>query len=63
MIELLTTDEVAELFKVKENTIRAWVCREKFPKEVLFKLPGKTACMRFIRDKLEDWINGRLQTE
>ena len=58
MIELLTTDEVAELFKVQETTVRAWVCREKFPKEVLFKLPGKTACMRFIKAKLFECMPG-----
>ena len=38
MIELLTTEEVADLFEVQETTVRVWVCREKFPKEVMFKL-------------------------
>ena len=63
MLELLTAEDVAELFKVDKTTIRSWVHRKKFPDKVLFKIPGgKSTCIRFIKPKLEDWINGSLQT-
>lgn len=62
-IELLTAEEVSKIFKVDINTVRSWVSRDKFPKEVMFKLPGGSrTCMRFIKSRLEDWINGCLQT-
>lgn len=62
-MELLTANEVAEILKVKESTILTWVNRKQFPEEVMFKFGGKRGSRRFIKDKLEDWIYGCLQTK
>nr|DAH14850.1 MAG TPA: helix-turn-helix domain protein [Caudoviricetes sp.] len=63
MIELMTAEDVAKIFQVDKSTVRSWVSRNKFPEQVLFKMPGgKASCTRFIKPRLEDWINGCLQT-
>lgn len=62
MIELLTADEVGAIFKVPRSTIDTWVARKKIPESVMFKLEGKRSPRRFIRSKLEAWIDGSLQT-
>lgn len=62
-IELLTDIEMSEIFKVEKQTILTWVNRGKIPKNAIFKLPGtKRGTVRFIRSKIEDWINDSLQT-
>lgn len=62
-LELLTDTEVSELFKVEKETIITWVNRGKIPDKVMFKLPNtKKGTRRFIKSRLEDWINGCLQT-
>lgn len=62
-IELLTIEEVSKLFKVDANTISTWVHRNKIPEAVMFKIPGKRTARRFIKNRLEAWINGSLQTQ
>ena len=58
---LLDENEMAELFKVQPTTIRTWKNRKKIPSEVMFKLPDtKKGTVRFIKSKVEDWVNGRL---
>ncbi len=62
-IELLTDVEMSKIFKVEKQTIITWVNRGKIPKNAIFKLPGtKKGTIRFIKAKIEDWINGCLQT-
>ena len=60
-MELLTLDEMAEFFDVKVNTVKSWVQRKVIPREVIFKVGKKRGTVRFIKSKLEDWINGSLQ--
>jgi len=55
---LLNYEQMAELFSVNENTVRNWVSNKKIPSEAIFKLPGKRSSIRFIRSKIEKWING-----
>ena len=58
---LLDENEMAELFKVKPTTIRTWKHRKKIPSEVMFKLPDtEKGTVRFIKSRVEDWVNGRL---
>ena len=62
MGELLTDVELAEIFKVKKETIRSWKNRKQIPEEVMFKLPGtKKGTVRYIKEKVEMWIKGELQ--
>ena len=61
MIELMTEDDVSKFFKVEKSTIRTWINRNKFPDEVIFRLPGaKSGTRRFIKAKLEAWVSGTL---
>lgn len=60
-MELLTLDEMAEFFDVKVNTVKSWMQRKVIPGEVIFKVGKKRGTVRFIKSKLEDWINGSLQ--
>ena len=55
-MELLTFEEVADMFKVEENTIKSWIQRGQLPREVLWKLPGsKNGTTIIIKSKLEEW--------
>lgn len=64
ILELLTDEDLARFFKVEKATIITWVNRNKIPKEAIFKLPGtKKGTRRFIKSKIEEWINGCLQTQ
>jgi transposase len=63
-VELLTDEEMSKIFKVDKATIVTWVHRKKIPDEAIFKLPfTKKGTRRFIKSKIEDWINGGLQTQ
>ena len=63
-MELLTFEEVANIFKVDVDTIKCWVQRGQLPRYVLWKLPNsKRGTVRIIKSKLEEWQqNGCLQT-
>lgn len=59
---LLNEEDLAKVFKVQPSTIRTWKNRKQIPEEVIFKLPDtKKGTVRFIKSKVEDWVNGRLQ--
>lgn len=63
-VELLTDEEMSKIFKVDKATIVTWVHRKKIPDEAIFKLPfTKKGTRRFIKSKIEEWINGGLQTQ
>lgn len=63
-VELLTDEEMSRIFKVDKATIITWVHRKKIPDAAIFKLPcTKKGTRRFIKSKIEEWINGSLQTE
>lgn len=63
-VELLTDEEMSKIFKVDKATIVTWVHRKKIPNEAIFKLPlTKKGTRRFIKSKIEEWINGGLQTQ
>lgn len=63
-IELLTDEELSKIFKVDKATIITWVHRKKIPGQAIFKLPNsKKGTRRFIKSKIEEWINGGLQTQ
>lgn len=60
--ELLLNDEgLANVFSVSVNTVRSWKHRNQIPEQVIFKLPNtKKGTVRYIKSKVEDWINGSL---
>lgn len=59
---LLDENDMAKLFNVQPSTIRTWKRRKQIPQEVIFKLPGtEKGTVRFIKSKVEDWVNGKLQ--
>lgn len=60
-MELLTDEEVSKMMKVKLETVRTWVHRNVIPSQIIFKVPGSKGTRRFIKSRLEDWINGSLQ--
>ena len=65
MAELLTVEEVSDVFKVQPSTIQSWVTRGIIPEWVMFKVGEKKnrGTIRFIKNKLNDWIlNGDIQT-
>ena len=64
-MELLTFEEVADMFKVDPLTIRSWINRGQLPKWVLWKLPGaRNGTTRIIKEKLEEWKqDGCLQAQ
>ena len=55
---LLNYEQMAKLFSVSESTVRSWVIQNKIPDNAIFKMPGKKSVIRFIRSRVEDWING-----
>ena len=58
---LLDDTDLADVFGVAVSTIRSWKTRGQIPKEVVFKLPGtKKGTIRYIKSKVESWINGKL---
>lgn len=64
MIELMTTEDVANFFKVKRSTVDSWVNRKQLPESIMFKIVGKKSPRRFIKSRLEEWVlNGSLQEE
>lgn len=62
MEEMLLTDEdLAKIFQVEPSTVRSWRNRKKIPQEVMFKVSGgKKSTVRYIKTKVDDWINGCL---
>lgn len=62
MEDLVITElEFSRILKVKPNTIRTWVKRNKIPQEIIFKLPNtKKGTIRFIKEKAFNWIGGNL---
>lgn len=56
-MELLTYEDVAKMFGVKVNTIKSWLARKQIPKSVIFKIGAKKGTVRFVKSKLEQWIN------
>ena len=58
---LLTDEGLAGVFNVSVNTVRSWKHRNQIPEQVIFKLPNtKKGTVRYIKSKVEDWINGCL---
>ena len=54
---LITEQEFSQIMKVKPNTIRTWVRRNKIPKDIIFKLPDTTkGTTRFIKERVIKWI-------
>jgi excisionase family DNA binding protein len=53
MKALLTTEEVAELLRVKPRTVRSWVHLERIPVVRI----GRT--VRFKVDEIELWLKGQ----
>jgi excisionase family DNA binding protein len=51
MKPLLTTENVAELLKIKPQTIRLWACRKKIPSYKVF------GCLRFKAKDIDALIN------
>jgi excisionase family DNA binding protein len=49
-LDLLTTDEVAELLKVSSKTIRQWVYLRRIPN---LKMNG---LVRFVKKDIEAWL-------
>lgn len=63
-MELLTYEDVAEMFQVEVNTIKGWLNRKHMPKSVTIKIGKKKGTIRFVKSKLEEWINnGCLQAQ
>lgn len=52
---LLTIEEVAEIFKTKPSTIRSWIRRKDLPKNLIFKVGG---IVRVRKQLLEKFIAG-----
>lgn len=52
---LLTIEEVAEIFKTKSSTIRSWIRRKDLPQNLIFKLGG---IVRIRKQLLEKFIAG-----
>lgn len=58
-LQLLTIEEVGNLFNIKTSTIRTWIRRNVFPESCIVKLGGN---IRFREKYLEEWLNnGNLQ--
>lgn len=58
-LNLLTSDEVANILGIKKSTMRTWIKRGVFPSKCLIKLGGN---IRFREKFLEEWLNnGDLQ--
>ena len=56
---MITESEFSKIMKVKPDTIRTWVKRNKIPQDIIFKLPDtKRGTVRFIKDKVIKWITG-----
>ena len=60
-MELLTIEDMAKFFDVKVNTVKCWVQNKTIPKEAIFKIGKKRGTLRFIKSRVEDWINVSLQ--
>lgn len=61
---LLTSEQVAEIFQVHPETIKTWLSRGNLPKELTIKIGGGRGTRRFVRTKLEEFINnGSLPTQ
>lgn len=58
---LLDDNGLAEVFGVATSTVRSWKSRGQIPEQVIFKLPDtKKGTTRYIKERVNDWINGRL---
>lgn len=63
-MELLTYEDVADMFKVEVNTVKSWINRKQMPKSITIKIGSKKGTIRFVKSKLEEWIkNGCLQAQ
>lgn len=51
MQELLTTKDVSQILRVKEQTVRLWACRRKIPSYKVF------GALRFKVDDIEALVN------
>ena len=58
---LLDDTGLAEVFGVATSTVRSWKSRGQIPEKVIFKLQDtKRGTTRYIKERVDDWINGRL---
>jgi len=55
--DLMTSEEVAQLLRVKVTTVRRWYREGKLPGARLGK------AIRFRRDDVERWVNDRFGSE
>ena len=59
---LMNLNDVAEMFKVSIHTVKSWLSNNKIPECCIFVLPNSNGrgTRRFIKSRMEDWINGCL---
>ena len=49
---LLTVEQVAEIFQTKPSTIRSWIRRKDLPQNLIFKVGGIVRIRKPLLDKL-----------
>ena len=54
--ELLTTEEVAALLRVKKNTIEKWRLRGRGPRFLKFGSEGASGRVRYTREAIDEYV-------
>lgn len=52
-LELLNCNELAQLLKIKTETVYSWLCKRQLPQNLYLKLGRKPM---FIKSEVENWV-------